>query len=437
MLNIFKKLLNPKTEKDKKTPFPSKKFTGNIQRDEKLLRETFKDCGDVKFKAINVPAMGNRRAVLTFTEGLTNPDAISRDIVSSLLAERRNRVEEVTQLITVGETSLFDSPQKLASEVLSGKTAIVVDGETKAVVVESKEWPMRAIEEPLQERLIRGPREGFTEIIQVNLSLIRRRLPDPNLKVINTEVGQRSRTKVAIMYIEDVCDLETVSEVKERIDAINIDGILDPGAISELITERTFTPFPLMLSTERPDKVMSSLMQGKVAIVSDGSPFVLVVPATYTSFFQIPEDYYMHPLYAFLARVLRGVGVLLGTTFVAAYTAVITFHYEMIPPPIVVFIAETREGVPFNPVVEALLLEFAVELMREASIRLPGPIGPTLGIVGALILGQAAVEAQLVSPVLLIVVATAFIAGSIVPNYEASLVTRWIRFPLLLAAGFL
>ena len=418
----------------------SGKISGRFLKDEKLLRETYKDCGDVKFRRIIVPAMGMRNGLVVYTEGLINMDNLNRDIVERLQDSNNRELgkgEDFTNILSTGEFSEYRAISEFQSEILLGKVAVIVDGVPRAVLIDNKEWPMRGIEEPIQERVIRGPRDGFTEVFIVNLGLIRRRLPDPKLKVINLKVGRRSKTSVAIVYIEDICSLDTVTEIKSRVEAIDIDGLVEPGAMSELITERTFTPFPLQLSTERPDKVVAGLLAGKVAIVSNGSPFVLIMPVTAADFFQNPEDYYMNPLYAVTARAFRLLGVAMGTTLTAAYTAVIMFHYEMIPRDIVVFIAQSREGVPFNPIVEAFVLEGAVELLREASIRLPGPIGPTLGIVGALILGQAAVDAQLVSPVLLIVVALSFLAGSSVPNYEAGLTVRFLRFPILLAAGFL
>lgn len=434
---LFSKLKKKKTDQANSPEPTSTKLTGNIQRDEQMLRNLFRDCDDVKYKKIYIPSMDKRKGLIIYVEGLINIDTLQRDIIGPLLSTESMQAKEVTEIISAGETKFYYSTENLASEVLLGKVAVLVEGMKGLVTIETKEWPMRSIEEPIQERLIRGSREGFTEVIQVNLGLIRRRLPDDNMKVRHMSVGRRTRTKVAVMYIEDICNLDTVKEIRERLKAIEIDGILDPGSLSELITERTITPFPLLLSTERPDKVAGSLLQGKIAIVSDGSPFVVLAPVTAADFFQIPEDYYMHPLFAFLGRALRLGGIFLGTTLVAAFTAVISFHYEMIPENIVVFIAETRAGVPFAPLTEALLLELSVELMREASIRLPGPIGPTLGIVGALILGQAAVEARLVSPVMLIVVAVSFMAGSIIPNYEAALVVRWMRFPVILASGFL
>ena len=416
-----------------------KSLTKSIQINEGLLRQVFKDCADVKTKKIAIPRMNNRRALVLYTEGLVSADNLTRDIISPLLAESEynRQVEDVTQLIAVGQTSSYSCLEDFTSHRLRGKIAIIVDGSSKAVIIDIKKWPGRSVEEPLQERLIRGPREGFTEVIQVNRGLVRRRLPDPNLKVFNLKIGQRTSTEVSMLYIEDVCNLDTVQEVKERLEAIDIDGILDSGVIAELISERTISPFPLHLSTERPDKVVGGLLQGKVVILTDGSPFALVLPSVATDWFQTPEDYYMHPLFATIGRVLRLLGILAVTTLTAVYTAIIMYHYEMIPSNIIFFIAQSREGVPFSPLTEALLLEFAAELMREASIRLPGPVSHTLSIVGALILGQAVVSANLVSPVLLIIVATTFLAGSVIPNYEASLAVRYLRFPMLLAAGFL
>ncbi|HBS93877.1 MAG TPA: spore germination protein [Firmicutes bacterium] len=416
-----------------------KSLTKSIQINEGLLRQVFKDCADVKQKKIAIPSMNNRRALVFYTEGLVSADNLTRDIISPLLAESEynRQVEDVTQLIAVGQTSSYSCLEDFTGDILRGKIAIIVDGSSKAVIIDIKKWPGRSVEEPLQERLIRGPREGFTEVLQVNRGLVRRRLPDPNLKVFNLKIGRRTKTEVSMLYIEDVCNLDTVQEVKERLEAIDIDGILDSGVIAELISERTISPFPLHLSTERPDKVVGGLLQGKVVILTDGSPFALVLPSVATDWFQTPEDYYMHPLFATIGRVLRLLGIFAVTTLTAVYTAIIMYHYEMIPSNIIFFIAQSREGVPFSPLTEALLLEFAAELMREASIRLPGPVSHTLSIVGALILGQAVVSANLVSPVLLIIVATTFLAGSVIPNYEASLAVRYLRFPMLLAAGFL
>ena len=415
---------------------PRLSFSGNFKKNEELLREVFRDCGDVKTKEVNIPSLGGRRAILRYVEGLINTDTLNRDIVAKLL-ERGKEAKDIGELVTAGEVTVTADAWQYAADVLMGRVGIIVQGENRAHLIEAKDWPKRAVEEPLQERLIRGPREGFIEVVQDNLALVRRRLPDPNLKVIMFEVGCRSKTKVAMLYIEDICNLDTVREIAERIRAIDIDNLLESGCLEELIVERTWSPFPQMLQTERPDKVAAGLTQGKVALITDGSCFVALAPVSFNDFLQVPGDYYMDYLYGTIARAIRFVGLFMGTTLVASYVAVLSFHYEIVPTDIVVFIAETRVGVPFDPLTEAILLELSSEILREASIRLPGPIGPTLGIVGALILGQAAVAAHLVSPIMLFLVALTFILSSIIPNYEASTAVRFLRFPLILVAGFL
>lgn len=416
---------------------PPLKYTGVFQKDQRLLKEVFRDCGDVKYKEISIPALGGRQALFCYIEGLINPDTFHRDILGRLLSLQEPEVKDIRQLMAVGDVKAIATPGDMADAVLLGQIGAVVQGEACALVIEAKKWPKRNVDEPIQERLIRGPRDGFIETIQDNLALIRRRLPDPNLKMKLFVVGRRSKTDIALLYIEDVCNMDTVREIEERIRAIDIDILAESGCLEDLIAERTISPFPQVLQTERPDKVASNLAQGRIAVVTDGSPFVLIAPITFGSFIESPGDYYTHSLFAAIARSLRFTGLFLSTTLVAAYVAVLTFHYEIVPTKIVVFIAQTRSGVPFDPLTEALLLEFSSEILREASIRLPGPIGPTLGIVGALILGQAAVAAHLVSPIMLFLVALTFILSSIVPNYEASKAVRYLRFPIILAAGFI
>jgi len=417
---------------------PKSKFTGRLDSDEQLIHNTFNKCGDIKYRSLTVPALGNRRALIVFIEGLVNPDVIHRDIVGMLMAplpEGQKSPSNALELISAGEANWYTSMEEVEFRVMLGEILVLIDGSAEALLLDARQWPARTVEEPSQERTIHGPREGFTEVAQQNLGLIRRRLPTPSLKAEYMTVGERTRDTTVLVYLEDVADSGVVDEVRERINAINIDGILEPGALGELITERTISPFPLQITTERPDKVAGGLMQGKVGVVADGSPFVMLIPVIVSDFFQSPEDYYIHPLFATLGRVVRVVSFYLSTTLVATYVAILSFHYEMIPRDIIVFIGETRVGVPFSPFLEAILLESGIELIREASLRLPGAIGPTIGIVGALVLGQAAVEARLVSPVLLILAAVGLMANFSIPNYEASLALRYIRFPLIVAAG--
>lgn len=412
-------------------------MTQSLIANERLLKDKFSRCEDVKFHKLRVQAL-NKRALLVYVEGLVNADILNRDIITRLLEfSPRKEGSGLENIVSGSEVKTFSSIQETEEKVLSGDVLLVIDGEARAYIIAARKWPMRGIEEPVQERTIRGPRDGFTETAKVNLGLIRRRLPVSSLKIESIDVGRLTRNKVSVLYIDSIVDKDLVTEITERIKAVDIDGVFESGMLGELITERTISPFPLLLNTERPDKVTAGLLAGKVAIVVDGSPFCMLAPVVFADFYQVAEDYYMHPIYAFFTRLLRFMGIFVATTATAAYSAAIAFHYEIIPRNIIVFIAQTREGVPFTPFVEAFLIEIIVELIREASIRLPGPIGPTIGIVGALVLGQAAVDARLVSPVLLIIVAVGLMASFNIPNYEAALSLRFLRFGILGAAAFL
>jgi hypothetical protein len=436
---LLARLRHNKTDADNQDMPPfSRKFSGRLTVDEKNLRQRFERCDDIKYRHIKVPALGYRHTLVVYVEGLVKQDVLNRDIVGALLVmPEGGSKQNLADLVSVGQTTLESRLEDVENNVLSGKILIIADGSREALLIDATDWPMRAIEEPVQERTIRGPRDGFTEVAKINLGLIRRRLPDPSLKVEMIKVGRRSKTDVAILYIDDVADNDVVQGIRERTKSIDIDGLMDSGALTELISERTISPFPLLLNTERPDKIVGGLLQGKVAIITDGSPFATLAPTVFADFYQSPDDYYSHPLFATLARLLRLFGLFFASTATAVYTAVVSFHYDMLPQDIIIFIAETREGVPFTPFVEAILLELAVELIREASLRLPGPIAPSIGIVGALVLGQAAVDARLVSPVLLIIVAASLLANFTLPNFEAAQTIRYLRFAMLFAAGFL
>jgi spore germination protein KA len=434
MKTIFKGLLQGKKTKEAE----ASQFTGKLDNDENTLRQLLNQCNDVTFRKIDVPAL-NRRALVVLVGSLVNQEIINRDIITRLLSDIAEPEEDESALniIGVGDAARIGSIDEAGTQVLMGKTLVLVDGSKNALLFETRQWPSRSVEEPFQEQVIQGPREGFTEVITINMGLVRRRLPTPALKMETLIIGRRTKNTTALIYMDDIADKTLVDEARRRLKAIDIDGISEPGAIGELISERVWSVFPLYLTTERPDKVSAALLQGKIVIIADTSPFAYVIPSTFSDFNQSPDDYYVHPVFATVFRLIRLASFGVATTFTAAYVAVVSFHYEMLPRNIVTFIAETRVAVPFAPLTEALLLEGAVELIRETSLRLPKPLAGTIGIVGALVLGQAAVTARLFSPILLIIVAISFLSGFAIPNYNATLPLRYIRFPMLVAAGVL
>jgi len=282
---------------------------------------------------------------------------------------------------------------------------------------------------------VRGSREGLSETITVSLGMIRRRLKDPHLRVDLFEIGKRTKTNVAMLYIKGIADPKIVKEFKKRLDRINIDGVLESGYIEELIMDQVWSPFPQIQNTERSDVVVGHLLEGKVALVVDGTPHVLIAPAVFTQFYHSAEDYFERYMISSALRLIRLISLVIALLLPSIYIALISYHPEMIPNTLAIAMAAGRSVVPFIPILEALIMEFSVEILREASIRLPGPIGPTIGIVGALVIGDAAVTAGLVSPTMVIVVGLTTISSYANPNYNAAISLRILRFPFMIAAA--
>ena len=333
----------------------------------------------------------------------------------------------------VAEACDFD---QLIFLVLTGIGAVLIDGVDKALMVSAKGWPQRAVSEPNIEAVIRGPREGFTETLRTNTVLIRRRIRDPNLRIITTQIGRRSKTDVAMAYIKGIADPDLVDEVKKRLETIDIDLVIESAYIEQMIEDNWWSPFPTVQETERPDKVAAGLVEGRVAIIVDNTPFALLVPANINMFMVSPEDAYLRWSGGSFIRLLRFGANFVAMLLPALYIALTSFHPEMLPTGLALSIAATRENVPFPAYAEAFLMELSLELLREAGIRLPGPISQTIGIVGALVVGSAAVQASIVSPVMVIVVAFTAIAAFSTPTVSFSVAIRQIRFLFMILATF-
>jgi hypothetical protein len=319
--------------------------------------------------------------------------------------------------------------------VMTGESAIFVDGVAEAIVTEVKGWANRGIQEPQSELTIRGPREGFSEVVRFNTALLRRRIRNPALRMDALKVGALSATDVLVVYIEGLTNERLVEEAKRRINSIDIDYLPEAGYIEQFIEDNPFSPFPQVLATERPDRLAAALAEGHVGILVDGTPVALIVPSFITDIYEATEDYYERFLFGSARRLLRLGATLVALLLPALYIAIVTFHQEMIPTPLALAFASARQRVPFPALVEALLMEAALELIREAGVRLPSPVGQTVGIVGALLLGDAAVQANLVSPIMVIVVALTGLASFATPYHSGGLAIRLLRFPLMVAGA--
>jgi spore germination protein KA len=335
------------------------------------------------------------------------------------------------------EMSLSQDLDKAIEFVLMGQAALFLEGSPNVLLIDARHNPGRQVEEPATEAEVRGPRDGMVENLIVNTTLIRRRIRDHRLRFDAVVIGERTRTDVAVAYIADLAGKDLVAEVKRRLQSITIDAVHGSGTIEELIRDSPHSPFTTMLATERPDKVCAALLEGRVAIIVDNSPFVLVAPATFWQYLQAPGDYYLTFWAGSALRLLRSGAMLIALTLPSMYTMLTTFHHEMIPTPLALSMAGGREGTPLPTLVEVLAMEVMFEIMQEAGLRLPRAVGQTVSIVGALVIGEAAVQAGLVSPATVIVIATAGITGFAIPSYSVSMTIRLLRFPLLMIAGTL
>ncbi len=388
-------------------------------------------------------------AFIIFFDGMADRTTINDNILTplmvfsnySLKGDEKNIAHYVkNHILPHNQLKEVREYSKVIEEVNFGGCGLFIEGIDSAFAADVKGWERRGVERPNTEQTLRGPQEGFTEALRVNTALIRKILKDEDLIVEGIEIGRRSKTPCSILYIKDITNESLVNEVRRRIKSLKIDYIFDTGELEQYIEDNTFLPTPQVIATERPDRTASLLVEGKVAIILNGSPFALVVPATLTSLLHTPEDAFFRFPYSNILRLTRILGIVFALLLPALYVAITNFHHEMIPTDLLFAIEASREKVPFPSVVEILIMEVSFELIREAGIRIPSPIGPTLGIIGALILGQAAVAANIVSPILIIIVAVTGIGSFSVPNFSVALSLRVLRFIYILLAattGFL
>ncbi|WP_096200826.1 spore germination protein [Bacillus sp. FJAT-45350] len=386
------------------------------------------------------------KATLFYIDGLADETAIQENIIKPLIyfSEEgiKNLDEEQTllqylenEVVTFVELSVVTSFDSAMLPFMSGETLLIIDGIPKLILFETRSFNQRAIEEPVSEITVRGPRDGFNEVLHTNVMLLRRRIRDPNLTIQFGQLGRRSKHDFALVYLKGVTNEDLVEEMRYRISCIDTDDVAETGNLEQFIEDSVWSPFPQLLRTERPDKVVSHLLNGKIAVVMDNTPFVLLAPVTFEEYFKSPEDNYDRWHIGTLLRTLRYIAAFIAIFLPALYIAMVSYHQGMIPTTLALSIAGSREGVPFPAFIEAFLMEVTIELLREAGVRLPGPLGQTIGIVGGLVIGDAAVRAGIVSPIMVIVVALTVIASFALPAYNISITFRMIRFGVMLAAA--
>ncbi|WP_134703476.1 spore germination protein [Ammoniphilus sp. YIM 78166] len=420
------------------------KLTHNLRKNLETLKEVFKDSSDFIVREFTFAE--ESRAFLVYLDGMVNSDAISDYALGPLLMRLRlpldNGYEPDCRLKKMLENNVWVTEvvetvdlDQVTVGILTGNAALFVERYEKAILLTVRGGTRRGVQEPTTESVIRGPREGFTENLRTNTALVRFKLKTTKLKLINHSLGEHTQTVVTLAYIDGLADPKVIEEVQKRLRDIEIDAVLETGYIEELIEDNPYSPFPQLQYTERPDTVTAQLLEGRFAIFVDGTPFVLIGPVTFGQFMQASEDFYERYMIGNFIRWLRYLFLFVSLLLPSIYIAVITYHHDMLPTNLLYSIAAAREAIPFPALIEGLIMEVSFEALREAGIRLPKTIGQAVSILGALVIGQAAVEAGIVSAPMVIIVSLTGIASFTIPRYNFAISMRILRFPLMILSG--
>ena len=401
-------------------------FEDNLE----YIKKVFSGCDDVVFKEFNA---ANNQCFIVYTDNIVDGAAIEEMILTNLMFRFQGGNGDAVEKkgIAIGEVKESDKMQDVLDAVLLGDTAVFVSGYAKAFIASTKGWPSRGVPKADTEMTVYGPKDAFGEVGSINTVLIRRRIRDTSLKVKRMKCGRRSKTDIAVVYIDGIARKNVLDDVLAKLESIDVDMIIDSGYLQQFIEGSSKSPFPQIQLTERPDKVAASLYEGRIAVVVDNSPFVLIIPAVLNVFFQAAEDYYQRWEISSFLRLLRYSAGIIAAVLPGFYVALTVFQPNMIPTSLALKIAAGRGNVPFPTIIEVLIMELSFELLREAGVRLPSPVSSAIGIVGGIIIGQAAVEAGIVGPSVVIMVALSGICSFVVPNTAMVSSIRVIKYFVL------
>lgn len=406
--------------------------TGDLEASIAYIERFFTETPDLFIRRLVIKQTGEQ-AALVFLESMTDRTSLNNDVLRPLQQETGSADGDfITNVAVVKRRT--DWPA-LKQAVYQGDSVLLIEGRTAAYVLDTKGFPQRAIEDPQQEPSLKGAHQGFVETASQNIALIRRYIPHDQLKIKKYTIGERGITAVSLLYLQDIVNPSIIEKLDQRIRQIDVDIIINTGELAEFIEDSPFALFPQMIATERPDTAASQLLQGRCVIVVDRSPSVLVAPVNFMAFFQTVDDYSTRWSIASFLRILRLFAFFVAIFLPGIYIAVLSFHFEVIPMKLLLTLGESRAKVPFPPFVEAILMEITLEMLREAGVRLPTPVGQTVGIVGGIVIGQAVVQAGLISNVMVIVVAFTAIASFIMPNTDMAAAVRLFRFLMMILAS--
>lgn len=416
---------------------------GKLRENEKWFRERCAGCADIRFRPMWLGERGQIACLAVHLEVTVSNLMLEESMLGRMINQLREIPEkELLECIRRDELGISDEEPLATLEdgmraMLAGNLILLVDGYEKILKIGSKGYPARPVSNAESEKVLRGSNEGFCESVKINTALVRKRVRSTGLKVEEFFMGERSDTVINILYMEKIAYPEVVEELKHRLERYEIDGILDSGVLEQLAEKSWLSPFPQFQTTERPDLAAMELLDGRVAVLSDNSPVALILPATLNDFMSVSEDRYNRFEIASFQRLVRYSAMVLALMMSGIYLAVIGFHTRILPTNLLLSFAEARRGVPFPSLVEVLFMELAFELIREAGLRMPGPLSGTIGIVGGLIIGDAAVSANLVSPMAVVVVALSALSSFAIPNQEFASAFRVVKYGFILLGGLL
>jgi spore germination protein BA len=412
----------------------------DLQHNVETLKKKLGQNDDIIFYTFSF-GDSRQKACLLYIDGLTENKLLAQHVISPLqketLTQKEGLIEDLSAYFFGYRHSVVSSINEIQQLVFSGQAILLADGYDGGLAFDTKTIMSRNLEEPTSEVLERGPKIGFIEKLRTNTALLRERTSDPNLVIKEMTIGKRTKKKVAVAYIQDIAPDYVVKEVFKRLKSIMTDDVPESGSLEQLIEDEPFSVFPTILSTERPDRVESSLLEGRVSILVDGTPFALIVPATVDEFIHSPDDYNQRWIPMSLIRLIRYTSILITIYLPGLYISLVTYHTGLLPTRMAISIAGSRLNVPFPPFVEAFNMIFTIELIREAGLRLPKPIGQTIGFVGGVVIGQVAVQGQIVSALMVIVVSITALASFTVPSYAYNFPLRIIRIAAMLSAAVL
>lgn len=416
------------------------RLTKDLEQNRAAIEEALRDCGDVVWREFRIGG-GAGRLLMLYTDNIVDGEAIRESILETIMLDYQNHKTEgllqtlMEESIAIGEVKRITTLDEVCDGVLWGDTVLLMDGDDFALQATTKKFPNRGVSKAETEVVVQGPKDAFMEVMAFNIVLTRRRIRDPRLKLKRKKAGSRSKTDIALMYMDDLVRPELLAKVEQQLDNMDLDAVLDSGYGEQLLEKRQFSPFPQLQMTERPDKTAAALLEGRVALLVDNTPYAILLPATLNTFFQAAEDYYDRWEIMSFIRLVRFGAAFLAVCLPGLYIAFSVYHPQLMPTALALKVAATREAIPFSVIGEVLIMELAFELLREAGIRLPSPVSSTIGIVGGIIIGSAAVEAGIVSPAVVIVAALTGICSFVIPNVSIVSGLRISKYLVILMAS--